>query len=115
VRRSEVKLDGSAPRTGRNCPATSHRAEARNRAGAGPSQESAVWALLRGTPGCTAKEYARGPDWIAYPALSVDYHTRLCQIRKRLTDLKNKGLAVQSRYTTDLEPEVRWYVAHAAP
>ena len=110
MQRDDLRLDGSTPRTGTNCPATSHLAEARNRAGRGPSQESAVLALLKRLPGQTASDYAHDRNYaysVSGKALSGDFYERRQQIRRRLTDLKNKGLVI--RIGAAGEGEVRWY------
>lgn len=66
--------------------------------------------LLRGSPGQTATEYTRrmvGMPYLDLPGLSLDFYERRQQIRRRLTDLKNKGLAI--RIGAAGEGEVRWF------
>ena len=66
--------------------------------------------LLRESPGLTASEYAKGFDWAYSRKLSDNFYERRQQIRRRLTDLKNKGMAFRAP-CRDEDDEVRWYVA----
>jgi len=102
----DLRLDGSTPRTHAGDPVTSHLAEARNRSGRGPAQMDAVRALLARLPGQTASDYAM-TDGFPLSGLSPHYYERRQQIRRRLTDLKNKGLAI--RIGAAGEGEVRWF------
>ncbi len=72
---------------------------------------AAVAWLLRCSPGLSATQYARDLDSFDR-GLSVDFYERRQQVRRRLTDLKNKGLA--TRIGAAGEGEVRWYPSRVA-
>ena len=109
---NDLRLDGSTPRTHTGDPATSHRAEARNRSGRGPSQEAAVLRLITLHPGWTASRLAMVSPGFNVSGLSNDFHECRQQVRRRLTDLKNKGVAIRIGFPG--EGEVRWFLASPA-
>ncbi len=103
-------LNFTTPRTGNACPASSHHAEARLRAsGAMQKQRDAVETLLREYNCSTAKQLTSLALRLKVSALSSEFNKCHSQIMRRLTDLKNAGLA--RRHHTPGEREARWFIA----
>lgn len=101
------------PLTHAGDPASSHHAEARLRkSGRLTPQQSALSVVVALDPGLTSSQIAISV--ISFPYNTAHLfdprdHQRLCQVRKRLSDLKTKG-RLRSRYTPG-ESESRWFSA----
>ena len=108
---NQLGLGITPPRTRSNCPASSHHAEARLRSSGRLNQQQRVvyeWVIVRA--GSTASEISE--HIAASPGAGIfatGEHERLCQIRKRLSDLRTMEW-VRRRYTTG-ENESRWFRA----
>ena len=110
---NQLGLDWTPPRTHTGDPASSHLAEARLRNSGRLNQQQQVvyeWVIVQ--PGSTASEISA--HIAASPGAEIfaaGEHERLCQVRKRLSDLRAmEPKRVRRRYTPG-ENESRWFVA----
>ena len=99
------------PRTHAGDPASSHHAEARLRkSGAMSLQQRVVLQWVEVDPGLMATQLANCVNWLwGKHRFSENDYKRVCQVRKRLSDLKGMG-RVRSRFTPG-ESESRWFSA----
>lgn len=98
-----VKKD--LPRTHTGDPVTSHRAEAKARPRFNSHMEL-VLTVVETNPGLTASQIS---DHLASSlAFTHSYHARLFQVRRRLSDLKNRGLIERRRISN--ADQVSWFV-----
>ena len=104
----EREFDFTPPRTHTGDPATSHIAEARSRKTWSRKHRNLV-DHLRATPGMTASDITHlFKSCVWWPA---DFHARLCDVRKRLSDLKNGSPPKIRRQCVKGESESRWFLA----
>jgi len=96
------------PRTHAGDPVTSHKAEERARMGGLSEQMQVVLAAVGAHPGLTATEISER-EWKNYWCWKQNPYERLCQIRRRLSDLKALNRVTHRR--NEGEREVRWYRA----
>jgi hypothetical protein len=107
---TQLGLDLTPPRTHAGDPASSHRAEERMRkSGRLSLQQRIVLNCVRNTPGKTASQLSILLDHHPGSPLYFDFggHERLCQVRRRLSDLRAMGKV--RRHHTAGQRESRWF------
>ena len=108
---TQLGLDLTPHRTHAHDPASSHHAEARIRSsGQLNRQQRAVFATVVACPGSTASRISGLIEAGSFASLFASGdHERLCQVRKRLSDLATDTIDRVRRYYTPGEDESRWF------
>ena len=109
---TQLGLDLTPPRTHARDPGSSHRAEARIRkSGHLNRQQRIVYTSVVLRPGSTASQISARVLLICGGIFATNNHERLCQVRRRLSDLATDKLDRVRRQYTPGESESRWFPA----